>query len=131
MNVICDYCHHPATLVTGAMIYARRPDLLHKKFWYCEPCRAWVGCHDRNRRMGFNGDEPKGRLANAALRRAKIAAHAAFDPLWRSREMTRTEAYAWMAREIGISDANMHIGMLDVDGCNAVIAVIKNRRGEA
>lgn len=127
MNITCDYCHRPAKLVTGAVIYPNRQDLLHKRFWHCEPCGAWVGCHDRNRRMGFNGDEPKGRLANAALRRKKIAAHAAFDPLWKSKEMTRTEAYAWLAAEIGMSAPNMHIGMLDVDGCNAVIAAVKAR----
>lgn len=128
MTIICDYCHRPAQLVTGAVIYPHRADLLHKRFWHCAPCGAYVGCHDRNRRLGFRGDEPKGRLANAALRRAKIAAHAAFDPIWKSMEMTRTAAYEWLASALGVSVANMHIGMLDMDGCSAVIAACQNRK---
>jgi hypothetical protein len=128
VTIKCDYCHRDARFVTGAKLYPHRPDLLHKKFWWCEPCDAYVGCHDRNKRLGFNGDEPKGRLANAELRKIRIAAHAVFDPIWKSGEMTRTEAYAWLAEAIGISPANMHIGMLDVDGCRAVIAVARARK---
>jgi zinc-finger-containing domain len=128
MSVTCDYCHRPAALVTGEAIYPHRPDLASKKFWHCEPCGAWVGCHPPHRKRKQAGTEPLGRLANAELRRAKQAAHAAFDPLWKSREMTRTEAYAWLAGAIGVSVSNMHIGVLDVDGCNAVIAAINGRK---
>lgn len=131
MTIACDYCHRPAQLVTGAVIYPHRLDLLHKRFWHCEPCNAYVGCHDRNQRLGFVGDEPKGRLANAQLRRAKIAAHAAFDPIWKAKQLSRTAAYVWLASELGVSVANMHIGMLDMDGCNAVIAACQNRKRAA
>ena len=64
---------------------------------------------------------PLGRLANAELRRAKSAAHAAFDPLWKSKRMKRRDAYGWLARELGISRDNCHIGMFDIAACRAVV----------
>ena len=108
--------------MNGAQLYgSKRIDLVSKQFWVCTHCKAWVGCHPRT-------TTPLGRLANAELRKAKMAAHEAFDPLWRSGELSRSEAYAWLARTLGVSPANCHIGMFDVDGCNAVIAAVAERR---
>lgn len=131
----CPYCDRQPELVTGAKIYPHRPDLFAKKFWLCAPCDAYVGCHPPAGRKGKggvgDGSVPLGRLANAELRRAKQAAHAAFDPLWRSGEMSRSEAYAWLASALGISGENCHIGMFGVEGCRAVIAAMNARSGVA
>jgi hypothetical protein len=130
MKVVCPYCDRPAALVTGAAIYPHRPDLFGLKFWQCAPCDAYVGCHKAGAHVDgviSDGTLPLGRLANAALRKAKSAAHAAFDPLWKSRSMKRGEAYRWLARELGISSANCHIGMFDIDACRAVVAAVKAR----
>ncbi|MDR3087251.1 MAG: DUF3268 family zinc-finger domain-containing protein, partial [Azoarcus sp.] len=89
---------------------------------------AYVGTHQRNKKLGLIGYEPMGRLSNAELRRAKQAAHAAFDPLWKSGRMNRKEAYAWLAGELSVSAENCHIGMFDVDACKAVVAIMKNTR---
>lgn len=127
----CPYCDRPAILVTGATIYPHRPDLFPKKFWNCAPCDAWVGCHPPATAQGGgqgDGTVALGRLANAELRQAKKVAHAAFDPLWKSRAMKRRDAYAWLAGELGIAKANCHIGMMDVDGCRAVVAAVQARR---
>ena len=129
-GLVCPYCHRAAELVTGAVIYPHRPDLLHRRFWRCEPCGAYVGCHRPNRRLGLKGVEPLGRLANAELRRERNRAHAAFDPLWQSGSLERGAAYAWLADAIGVTPENMHIGMLDVDGCRAVVAAVRARRAE-
>lgn len=127
--VVCDYCNRPAELVTGKEIFPHRPDLFPNVFWRCLPCEAWVGCHDQHPKWSPNGTSPLGRLANAELRRAKNRAHNAFDPLWRGprRIMKRTEAYKWLARELGISVANCHIGMMGADACRAVVAAVRNR----
>lgn len=128
----CPYCDRKAELVPGLVIYPHRPDLAYKSFWRCEPCGAHVGCHPQANKRGKggigDGTVPLGRLANAELRRAKQAAHAAFDPLWRSREMSRRDAYAWLAGALGISPDNCHIGMFDVDGCRAVVSAVNARR---
>lgn len=125
MSVVCPYCHHDAELVTGKAIYPHRPDLFHKWFWRCQPCRAWVGCHPKNPKdKTDNGTRPLGRLANAELRKAKQAAHSVFDPLWKSGTIPRAKAYKWLADTLGISRDNCHIGMMDVDGCKAVVAAV-------
>lgn len=118
-RVICDYCHRDAKLVTGKALYPHRPDLFHRWFWQCEPCGAFVGCHKKE---GGNGDgtKPLGRLATPELRRAKMAAHEAFDGLWRSGRLKRGDAYGALARELGIAIQNCHIGMFDLERCRAV-----------
>lgn len=115
--VICDYCGNKAALVTGRKIYPHRPDLFPLRFWHCEPCKAWVGCHK-------NSDaQPLGRLANAELRLAKSAAHRDFDPLWKSGEMTRKQAYQWLSDQLDIPSESCHIGMFDVATCQRVQTV--------
>ena len=123
MKISCDYCNRPAELVNGATLYPHRRDLVRLLFYRCEPCGAWVGTHR-------GSTVPLGRLANAELRRAKQAAHSAFDPLWKSRRMSRSEAYAWLAKALGVSLANCHIGMFDVEGCRAVVAAVAALRTE-
>lgn len=116
----CPYCNETAILVTGHQIYPHRTDLHTKYFWHCPPCDAYVGCHPQT-------TNPLGRLANAELRKAKMAAHAAFDPIWQSEDMTRSEAYAWLSSTLGIKTDDCHIGMFDVDICDRVVAACKER----
>lgn len=133
---ICPYCGNPSLLVGGEVIYPHRPDLHYKKFYSCAPCDAYVGCHDPNPRLHMTGIEPLGRLANAELRKAKSAAHSAFDPLWRGGAgravvMKRTQAYEWLAAKLGRSVLDMHIGDLDVEDCKrVVIYCIEYRNGK-
>lgn len=125
----CPYCGQPSLLVDGTVIYPHRHDLAQKKFYQCSPCDAYVGCHPKaapNGMGGFgDGTVPLGRLANAELRRAKAAAHAAFDPLWRFDGMRRRDAYGWLAKALGIPTQDCHIGLFDVTQCEAVISVVK------
>lgn len=129
---ICPYCQRASLLVTGKTIYPHRPDLVAKKFWQCAPCDAYVGCHPPAHRNGKGGQgdgtTPLGRLANAELRKANRRAHDAFDPLWQARHMSRQSAYKWLAEQLGISPENCHIGMMDVEGCNAVVAAVESWR---
>lgn len=127
----CPYCGGQARLVGGQEIYPQRLDLHALKFWQCAPCDAYVGCHKMDARVDgvvSDGTIPLGRLANAELRKAKSRAHAAFDPLWKSRAMTRRQAYAWLADGLGINKSSCHIGMMDVAQCNAVVEFIRSKR---
>jgi hypothetical protein len=119
--VRCDYCGSAAELVSGDRIYPHRLDLAHKKFFLCDPCEAYVGCHP-------NTVKPLGRLANAELRRSKSSAHAMFDPIWQSGKMTRKEAYAWLARELSVDSKDCHIGMFNIEMCAKVLRVCMNRK---
>lgn len=125
-EVICDYCGRAAELVAGDDIYPHRPDLKALRFWRCVPCGAYVGCHKAGNGYG-DGTRPLGRLANAELRAAKSAAHAAFDPLWKSRQMRRSDAYRWLSDALGIPANRTHIGEFDVETCRRVVAVCSER----
>lgn len=121
MDVPCAYCNNPAEFVGGDVIYPHRPDLADKKFWRCEPCQAYVGCH--------KGTElPLGRLANAELRKAKMNAHAAFDPLWKEDGMDRSAAYTWLQEAMGLPEDECHIGMFDLDRCQEVVRRCNEKR---
>lgn len=123
MAPACPYCDKRARLASGADIYPHRPDIfgLHAKpFWQCVPCGAYVGCHPGTRK-------PLGRLANAALRLAKMRAHEAFDPLWKSGRMGRNEAYGWLTRALGIPGSECHIGMFDEAQCAAVVRAVQEQ----
>lgn len=120
-EVICPYCGKRAEFVDSAEVYHGRS---YGMIYLCRPCDAYVGCHGNGK-----GDSPKGRLANAELRRWKIAAHDAFDSLWKYGpfKRRRNAAYAWLAEQMGLPKEETHIGMFDVAQCQQVIQICKNR----
>lgn len=119
----CQYCESKAELVDGVAIYGPyQPKFAHKQFWLCKPCGAYVGCHEGTTRA-------LGRLANSSLRKARMEAHAAFDPFWRERNMTRRQGYRWLADQLGITPRQCHIAFFDEARCHRVVAVV--RRAEA
>lgn len=113
-------------MVTGDVIYPRRPDLAVLNFWQCSPCGSYVGCHKSGKGYG-DGTRPLGGLANASLRRARHWAHSVFDLLWREQNMSRTEAYFWLARELGLSVEQTHIGEFDEAMCQRVVSACSSQ----
>ncbi len=138
MKVICHHCGGDAELVTGDVLYGY-PSLAAKKFWSCEPCDAYVGCHPPARANGKgghgDGTVPLGTLANRAERQARNRAHQAFDSMWQTGgPMDRKQAYAWLAAQLAITADACHIGMFDEHQCARVCRVVadyfsKLRRG--
>lgn len=119
-GIICPYCNVPASLVDSAIVYHGHS---YGMIWLCSnhpKCDARVGVHRGT-------EKPLGRMANAELRKAKLAAHAAFDRYWKgrvlARRMGRNEAYRALAEALGICVKNCHIGLFDLDGCNRVVEV--------
>lgn len=117
-SVLCDYCGRDAPLTPGKTVYPHRPDLAHLNFYMCKLCDAYVGVH-------HNSTRPLGRLANRELRLAKSQAHRVFDPIWQTGRMSRTGAYAWLAREMQLTTAQAHIGRFDLAQCQAVCELVK------
>jgi hypothetical protein len=117
--VVCSYCGRQAELVNGNAIYPHRPDLSKKLFYRCAPCGAYVGCDPGTKK-------PLGSLANAELRKVRSDAHAVFDPKWRSGAWgSRHEAYAKLAKMLGVATDECHIGGFDFDTCQKVVALCK------
>lgn len=119
-DVMCPYCGTQAELITGEEVYPHRPDLYDKRFYACDGCKARVGCHP-------NTTKPLGRLADDMLRKAKMQAHTAFDPLWREGSMSRKDAYAWLAEAMGVPNEECHMGMFDVEQCHKVVILVSRR----
>lgn len=117
MTLTCEYCGNDAVLVTGKEIYPHRRDLYNLQFWSCLPCGAWVGCHKNSDAV------PLGRLANAELRKAKSAAHAAFDPIWKDGNKRRSDAYYWLSKQLNVPFKECHIGMFNIATCAEVVRV--------
>lgn len=112
-GVICPYCQRTAALVDSIVIYRTRS---YGPAWRCAPCDAYVGCHPGTER-------PLGRLANAELRKAKIEAHKYFDSIWREGHMSRSEAYRWLADQLGMHPRGVHIGYFGVEQCVRVVEI--------
>ena len=123
-NPNCPYCGNKSDGVTGQVVYPHRPDLHNKWFYRCVPCDAYVDCHP-------NTKNPLGRLANAELRKYKSMAHRAFDPIWKSKAMKRSDAYKALAAEMRIQPSECHIGMFDIAQCKQVIAICLNGKLQA
>lgn len=121
--VLCPHCANPAQLVTGAEVYPHRPDLRSKPYHRCLPCGAHVGCHPGT-------TKPLGTPANQDLRRARRRAHAAFDPIWQSRRMSRSHAYAWLAGQLGMPADACHIGYLGLTDCQRVVDACSTGQSE-
>lgn len=99
----------------GSSMHLR--DSRHGLFYGCATfptCRATHGAHPDGR--------PLGTPANAETKAARIAAHDAFDKLWREPEryMTRRDAYRWLADLLGLTPGDAHIGSFDRGQCEAV-----------
>ncbi|WP_019583818.1 zinc-finger-containing protein [Thioalkalivibrio sp. ALE16] len=118
LTPLCPYCGGWSERVAGRDLYPHRADLFERTFYRCDPCDAHVGCHPGT-------GKPLGRLANAALRRAKSQAHAAFDPIWKNGAMSRSQAYSWLARQMALPKSECHIGDFDEGQCAAVVELCR------
>jgi len=118
---ICPYCGEVAMLKPSTFIYGRA---YGTNVWVCRnfpQCNAFVGAHK-------NGT-PLGTLANKALRKARTAAHEAFDPLWFTERLyTRQVAYMYLAGLLGMTKDECHIGMMGIDDCQRVIDAVPELR---
>lgn len=85
------------------------------------PCSAYPAC-DVTRKANADGS-PSESWADGETRRMRIEAHAAFDQIWQSGHMKRSEAYRWLSREVGSNSPNgeFHIGRATAEQCQRVI----------
>lgn len=117
---ICPYCKAASTIATGKDIYPHRRDLFEKKFFWCEPCDAYVGTHNRT-------NEPFGTLADAYLRKLRILTHATFDRLWKEEGYDHTEAYLMLAQGMNIPFESCHIAMFNNAQCRRAIDLVNSK----
>lgn len=118
---VCEHCGGACKIVNNTEIYGRE---YGEWPWavLCTGCRAYVGLHP------FTGI-PLGTLATPEIRRARSAAKDAFNPIWQSGRMSRTQAYSWLAQALDIDDVEKcHIGWFGVEQCAAVVRACAERK---
>lgn len=80
--------------------------------YMCDRCGSRVGMHP------FTAI-PLGTVADNITRESRKRAKAKFEPLWRgdAAQMTRSDAYAWLAGRLGLTPAECHFGLFDTAMC--------------
>lgn len=112
MGKTCPYCNRPSEYVDSFEVYGKSYGMMY----LCRECQAWVGVHRGT-------DQALGRLAKRQLREWKIKAHNAFDQIWRTKKLSRDNAYYWLSIQLGIDREITHMGMFDVDQCKKVVQI--------
>lgn len=95
------------------------PDLLPDQWilaYYCDNCKASV-----TTRKGTS--IPLGFMARRGVRTLRQKAHSVFDKAWKEINMPRSEAYRWLAREMGITENQCHIAMFNDHQCRDIIEI--------
>lgn len=91
--------------------------------------RHFYGCI--NWRQGCNGGigahrsgKPLGIPADTKTKKRRMAAHRAFDRLWKGSEplMSRGRAYKWLGAQMGKKE--VHMGEMDAEECDRVVALM-------
>ena len=93
-------------------------------------CSAWPAC---NATHGAKRDgSPVGLPGDQATRKARMYAHRVFDRLWDAKPgempiMSRYAAYAWLRKEMKLSEKDAHIGFFDTERCLQLEALVKKK----
>jgi len=114
---ICRYCGGKIEMTDAREIYGDavvRLGLEGEKIYLCRTCNARVGCHKGT-------DRPLGEVANEVLRLKRRETHEIFDQFWRRKDLSRTQAYHWLAEQMHLSANRTHIGSFEMDDCQRVI----------
>jgi len=105
----CPYCHQNAKWCENKEKYGRNYGRSYMCY-YCQPCDAYVGCHENSRKA-------LGTMANKELRELRKKCHALFDPLWKSGKMKRNQAYQYLVDVTGVK----HIAWTNKNECLDII----------
>jgi len=89
---------------------------------------------------------PLGTPANDALRWARSAVHRVLDPIWRDAHLAysdsdvrrnasrkciaglaRDRVYRWLADQMGLAEAQCHVGMFDAAQCAEAMRLLRGR----
>lgn len=64
-------------------------------------------------------------MANEVLRLKRMETHQVFDAFWKGRRMSRTAAYKWLSKKMGLPEEKTHIGGFEMDQCQQVIDICR------
>lgn len=106
---VCPHC-------AGAVQIVHHDDLYGRAYgewpwvYQCGICKAYVGMHPFT-------NIPLGTLAGDELRKARQQCKQPFEVLWQSKKLTRDVAYQQLATHLGLTAAECHFGLFNIDQC--------------
>lgn len=106
---VCPHCAGEVKIASHDEIYGKAYGEWPWAY-LCTSCRAYVGMHPFT-------NIPLGTLADAPLRKARKECKQPFEMLWQSKKMTRDEAYAGLAKHMGVATEECHFGWFSVEQC--------------
>lgn len=62
----------------------------------------------------------------SSLAKARQAAHRAFDPIWEFDLMSRSDAYSWLAKQMGIPKNQCHMLYFNEEKCAKVVEICRS-----
>jgi hypothetical protein len=65
-------------------------------------------------------------LASAEMHEARMAAHVAFDPLWKSGKRSRAQAYNLLAEAMNMKPKDCHMATMSLEDLRRVPEAVKN-----
>lgn len=115
----CPYCGGTVILRSADGIY--RDNSRRTMLYVCSRyprCDAYVRTYPGT-------TKPMGTLANGKLRALRNEAHKYFDQLYKDGQMTRQDAYKWLADLLCVPQSEAHIGYVGEYYCGRIIAESK------
>lgn len=114
----CPHCAGAVALVNNSEVYGRSyGDWPWVYLCQHHPCRAYVGTHPET-------NLPLGTLATAAIRAARKTAKERFNAWFQAGQMSRTDAYSWLAAKMNIPTAACHFGWFDEVQCGQALDIL-------
>lgn len=113
---VCNLCGGEVKLVSNSAIYGKTYG--NGKAYVCQECGAYVGI------VPGTKDVALGILANAKMRALKVACHALLDPYWKSRNMTRGDAYRRLAADMNLPFRDCHFGHFDTETLRKALTIL-------
>ena len=109
----------------GGKLRRRYSSKYQRLFYSCEnffktKCSGSIGCHKNGKALGIPTTKEG--------KKSRIAAHEVFDSIWKEGYLTWSEAYAWLAKEMG--EEEVHIGHLSPEECQQVLDLATNYLSE-
>ncbi|MFS0594209.1 zinc-finger-containing protein [Cytobacillus horneckiae] len=115
----CPYCNHPVVLTSNKEIYGRSYG--NGRCYLCRNCRASVGVHG-----GPKGKTPLGIMATSQMKVLKQCCHGLFDPIWKTKRVSRGELYKRLSILLDIDTKDCHFGHFETSRLLQAIEIMSN-----
>lgn len=114
-SMYCPSCGILAKFVSDKAFYGR--DFGGRYVYYCPKCNSRVGAYEGT-------PIPMGTMADQETLRLRKKCHEVFDQKWQNGQMTRDEAYVWLADVMKLQPYEAHIGKFGKRQCSKLLMIL-------